>query len=89
MALSKEDKQSIIEEFGGSSTNTGSCEVQIALLTRRIEYLTQHFKDFKKDHNSRRGLMLLVGQRRSLLKYFSTVNLEGYRALIQKLGLRK
>jgi small subunit ribosomal protein S15 len=89
MALTKEDKAKIIAEFGGAATNTGSTEVQIALLTSRIEYLTAHFKEAKKDHNSRRGLLQLVGQRRRLLRYLQTTNLTGYRALIEKLGLRK
>lgn len=89
MALSKEDKANIISEFGGSAKNTGTTEVQIALLTKRIEGLTEHFKVEKKDHNSRRGLLQLVGQRRRLLKYLANTDLEKYRKLIEKLGLRK
>ncbi|NNM55236.1 MAG: 30S ribosomal protein S15 [Spirochaetales bacterium] len=89
MALNKEDKAKIVAEFGGNVGNTGSTEVQVALLTARINYLTEHFKVAKKDHNSRRGLLLLVGQRRRLLRYLQNNNLEGYRALIAKLGLRK
>ena len=89
MALSKEEKAKIVAEFGGVAANTGSTEVQIALLTARIQYLTEHFKVSKKDHNSRRGLLQLVGQRRRLLRYLQTTNLQGYRSLIEKLGLRK
>jgi small subunit ribosomal protein S15 len=89
MALSKDDKAKIVAEFGGAAANTGSTEVQIALITARIQYLTDHFKVSKKDHNSRRGLLQLVGQRRRLLRYLQSTNLAGYRALIEKLGLRK
>jgi len=89
MALSKEEKAKIVAEFGGAAANTGSTEVQIALITSRIQYLTEHFKVAKKDHNSRRGLLQLVGQRRRLLRYLQSTNLQGYRALIEKLGLRK
>ena len=89
MALTKEEKQTIIEEFGTKSENTGSTEVQIALLTKRIEQLTEHFKVNKKDHNSRRGLLKLVGQRRKLLKYLQRTDLEGYREILAKLNLRK
>jgi small subunit ribosomal protein S15 len=89
MPLLKEDKEKIIKEFGGSEKNTGSTEVQIALLTSRIQNLTTHFELYKKDHNSRRGLMKLVGQRRKLLKYLKRVNLEGYRAILKQLNLRK
>ncbi len=89
MALTKEEKAKIVAEFGGTAANTGSTEVQIALITSRIQYLTGHFKVSKKDHNSRRGLLQLVGQRRRLLRYLQTTNLQGYRALIEKLGLRK
>ncbi|MBT3271594.1 MAG: 30S ribosomal protein S15, partial [Spirochaetales bacterium] len=85
----KEEKETIIEEFGANSANTGSTEVQIALLTKRIEQLTEHFKVNKKDHNSRRGLLKLVGQRRRLLKYLQRTNLEGYRDILAKLNLRK
>lgn len=87
--LTKEKKQDIIKEFGGSDKNSGSTEVQIALLSARIEDLTEHFKSHKKDHASRRGLLKLVGQRRSLLKYLKRKDLDGYRALIEKLKLRK
>ncbi len=87
--LTKEDKQKIVEEFGANGNDTGSTEVQIALLTKRIEDLTEHFKANKKDHASRRGLLKMVGSRRKLLRYLKRTNLEGYRALIAKLGLRK
>ena len=89
MALTKEHRKEIIAEYGLSEKNTGSTEVQIALLTSRIKDLTEHFRTHKKDHNSRRGLLKLVGQRRRLLKYLMKKDLEKYRELIQKLGLRK
>ena len=87
--LSKEAKQEIIAKFGSNDKDSGSTEVQIALLTKRIVELTEHFKIHKKDHNSRRGLLKLVGQRRKLLKYLKRKNLESYRNLIKELGLRK
>ena len=87
--LSKEAKQEIITKFGSNDKDSGSTEVQIALLTKRIVELTEHFKIHKKDHNSRRGLLKLVGQRRKLLKYLKRKNLESYRKLIKELGLRK
>ena len=87
--LSKEAKQEIISKFGSNDKDSGSTEVQIALLTKRITELTEHFKIHKKDHNSRRGLLKLVGQRRKLLKYLKRKNLESYRNLIKELGLRK
>ncbi len=87
--LSKEAKQEIITKFGSNDKDSGSTEVQIALLTKRIVELTEHFKIHKKDHNSRRGLLKLVGQRRRLLKYLKRKNLESYRKLIKELGLRK
>ncbi|MCS7280649.1 MAG: 30S ribosomal protein S15 [Desulfobacterota bacterium] len=89
MPLDKERKREIIESFRLHETDTGSPEVQIALLTERIRLLTEHFKRFPKDHNSRRGLLMLIGQRRSLLNYLKNKNLERYRKLIEKLGLRK
>ena len=89
MPLTKEEKLKIIVEHGGGDKNTGATEVQIALLTGRIEQLTEHFKVNKKDHNSRRGLMKLVGQRRRLLKYLQACDLEKYQSLVIKLGLRK
>lgn len=87
--ISKEEKQKIIAEFGKDGKDTGSTEVQVALLTKRIEDLTEHFKTHKKDHHSRRGLLKMVGQRRRLLRYLKNNDLDGYRALIAKLGLRK
>ncbi|MDC7222228.1 MAG: 30S ribosomal protein S15 [Spirochaetales bacterium] len=87
--LTVEDKKQIVAEFGKDANDTGSAEVQIALLTKRIEDLTDHFKEHKKDHASRRGLLKMVGQRRRLLRYLKKKDLEGYRALIGKLGLRK
>ena len=89
MSLTKDAKQTIIKEYGASDKDTGSTEVQIALLTARIIDLTEHFKIHKKDHNSRRGLLKLVGQRRRLLKYLKREDLEKYRAILQKLNLRK
>lgn len=89
MSLTKEAKQSIIEEYGANAKDTGSTEVQIALLTARIKDLTEHFKVNKKDHNSRRGLLKLVGQRRRLLKYLKREDLEKYREILKKLNLRK
>ena len=89
MSLTKDEKQVIIKDFGSKDENTGSTEVQIALLTKRIEQLTEHFKVNKKDHNSRRGLLKLVGQRRRLLKYLQRIDLEKYREILVKLNLRK
>ncbi|GAA0036826.1 30S ribosomal protein S15 [Brevibacterium metallidurans] len=89
MALDTATKQEIIKEYGTHEGDTGSPEVQVALLTRRITDLTEHFKDHKHDHHSRRGLLLLVGQRRRLLKYLQQVDIERYRSLIKRLGLRR
>lgn len=89
MSLAKEKKEAIIKEYGANDKDTGSTEVQIALLTARILDLTEHFKAHKKDHASRRGLLQMVGQRRRLLKYLKREDLEKYRALIKKLNLRK
>ncbi len=89
MAQTTEKKKEIIEKFKIHETDTGSCEVQIALLTERIVYLTEHFKTHSKDHHSRRGLLKLVGQRRSLIKYLQKKDVAKYRALIQELGIRK
>ncbi|MBQ3761932.1 MAG: 30S ribosomal protein S15 [Clostridia bacterium] len=83
------DKSQIIAEYGRHEGDTGSPEVQIALLTARINHLNEHLKLNKKDHHSRRGLLLMVGQRRGLLDYLKKTDIEGYRALIAKLGLRK
>jgi small subunit ribosomal protein S15 len=87
--ISKEKKQEIINNFGRTPEDTGSPEVQIALLTERINELTEHLKNNKKDHHSRRGLLKMVGQRRGLLEYLKKTNIEGYRTLIERLGLRK
>ncbi len=89
MALDPERKKEIIERFKTHSTDTGSPEVQIALLTTRIQELTEHFKVHKKDHSSRRGLLKLVGQRRRLLEYLKSRDIERYRKIIGELGLRK
>jgi len=89
VAQTTEKKKEIIEKFKIHDTDTGSTEVQIALLTERISYLTEHFKKHAKDHHSRRGLLKLVGQRRSLLKYLQKKDIAKYRSLIQKLGIRK
>jgi small subunit ribosomal protein S15 len=89
MALTKENVASLVNKFGKNEKDTGASEVQIALLTERITQLTQHCKQFKKDKSSQRGLLILVGQRRRLLKYFQRTNLEKYRVLIQALGIRK
>jgi len=87
--LTKEMKQQIIAEYGASESDTGSAEVQVALLTARIRDLQKHFDDFPKDHASRRGLLKMVGSRRRLLNYIREKDVNRYRELIQKLGLRK
>lgn len=89
MSLSKEAKAGIVADFGKDGKDSGSTEVQIALLTKRIEDLKGHFEAHRKDHASRRGLLKMVGQRRRLLRYLKRSDLEGYRALIARLGLRK
>ncbi len=89
MAFNKEVKQDIIKEHQGSDNDTGSPEVQIALLTARISHLTEHFKTHKKDNHSRRGLLKLVGQRRRLLAYLKNNNVERYKAIVSKLGLKR
>jgi small subunit ribosomal protein S15 len=89
MALTAEQKKTILAEYGVHETDTGSPEAQIALLTKRIQDLTEHLKQHKHDHHSRRGLLLLVGRRRRLLKYLASVDINRYRALIEKLGLRR
>jgi small subunit ribosomal protein S15 len=89
VAQSAVKKNEIIEKFKIHPTDTGSSEVQIALLTERIEYLTEHFKIHKKDHHSRQGLLKLVGQRRSLLDYLKKKNLDKYRVMLKELNLRK
>ncbi len=89
MALDATIKKQIIEEYATSPGDTGSPEVQIAVLSRRISDLTEHLKEHKHDHHSRRGLLLLVGQRRRLLGYLQNVDIERYRKLIERLGLRR
>ena len=89
MALDPAVKQQIIKEYATHEGDTGSPEVQIAVLSRRIKDLTEHLKEHKHDHHSRRGLLLLVGQRRRLQGYLQKVDIERYRALIQRLGLRR
>ena len=89
MALEPEVKKQIIAEYATTEGDTGSPEVQVALLTRRIKDLTEHFKDHTHDHHSRRGLLLLVGQRRRLLGYLRETDINRYRALIERLGLRR
>ncbi len=87
--ISKEKKAEIIAAYGRTANDTGSPEVQIALLTARINELTEHLKVNQKDHHSRRGLLKMVGQRRGMLEYLKKNDLEGYRTLIERLGLRK
>lgn len=87
--MTADDKRAIFAEHGGSATNTGSIEGQVALLTARIKLISDHLKNNKKDHASRRSLLKMVGQRKRLLAYLAKKDLEGYRALIQKLNLRK
>ncbi len=89
MVLSVENKEEMIEKFKLHETDTGSPEVQVAILTHRITYLTEHLKEHKKDHHSRRGLLILVGRRRSLLDYLKKKDINRYRTLIEKLGLRR
>lgn len=87
--IAKEKKQAIINEYGRTPNDTGSPEVQVAVLTARIQELTEHLKQNPKDHHSRRGLLMMVGHRRGLLDYLKKTDLEGYRALIEELGIRK
>ena len=89
MSLTVEEKREVIAKFGKSEADTGSPEVQIALLTRRINQLTEHLREHRHDHHSRRGLLMLVGQRRRLLNYLRRKDLDRYRGLIQELGLRR
>lgn len=89
MALAAEAKRSVIGKYGTHGKDTGSPEVQIALLSERIQQLTEHFKEHKRDHASRRGLLLLVSKRRRLLTYLKGHDADRYRALIQKLGIRR
>lgn len=87
--MTKERKQEIMKEFATHEGDTGSPEVQVAILTERINHLNEHLKVHKKDHHSRRGLLLLVGQRRGLLNYLTKIDVERYRSLVDRLGLRK
>jgi small subunit ribosomal protein S15 len=87
--LTAERKREIVQQFGENDQDTGNTRVQVALLTARINDLTEHLREHKHDHHSRRGLLMLVGQRRRLLNYLQKSNLEGYRALVKELGLRK
>lgn len=89
MALTAQQKQDVVSDHQSSANDTGSPEVQVALLTARIQDLTDHFAKHKKDHHSRRGLLKLVNKRRKLLNYVKTKDVERYRALIQRLGLRR
>jgi small subunit ribosomal protein S15 len=89
MTMTSERKREIASKFGSSETDTGSTKVQVALLTERINHLTEHLREQKSDHHSRRGLLMLVGRRRRFLDYLQRNDLEGYRALIKELGLRK
>ena len=89
MAVNADQKKEIIDEYRAHEKDTGSSEVQIALLSGRIKYLTEHFKTHAKDHHSRRGLLKLVGQRRRMLTYLKTTDIGRYRTVIDKLGIRK
>tara|TARA_B100000513_G_C11779890_1_gene144464 strand:- start:188 stop:445 length:258 start_codon:yes stop_codon:yes gene_type:complete len=82
-------KQEIIKEYGKSDTDTGSAEVQVALLSNRIDHLTDHLKTHRKDHHTRRGLLMLVGKRKRLLQYLQNQDVQRYRDIIEKLGLRR
>ncbi|WP_370453758.1 30S ribosomal protein S15 [Gordonibacter sp. Marseille-P4307] len=88
LSITKERTAELVAEFGKGANDSGSAEVQIAILTERIRNLTEHLKTHKKDNHSRRGLMKLIGRRRGLLKYIKARNIEEYRALIKKLGIR-
>ena len=87
--ISKEKKAEIIAAYGRTPEDTGSPEVQVAVLTARIQELTEHLKNHPKDHHSRRGLLMMVGQRRGMLDYLKSKDIEAYRTLIEKLGIRK
>ena len=89
MTLTTDQKREVVQQFGKTAEDTGSPEVQIALLTRRINHLTEHLREHKHDHHSRRGLLMLVGRRRRFLNYLQKKDLEGYRSLIRELGLRR
>ncbi|MEG0376482.1 MAG: 30S ribosomal protein S15 [Raoultibacter sp.] len=87
-SISKERTAELIKEFGKGEKDSGTAEVQVAILSERIRNLTEHLKEHKKDHHTRRGLMMLIGKRRSLLKYIKNRDIEEYRVLIKKLGIR-
>lgn len=89
MSISSERKREIVEKYGSDGSDTGSTPVQVAILTARIEELSQHLRTHKKDHHSRRGLLKMVGQRRRLLSYLEKTDYDGYRELIASLGLRR
>ena len=89
MSITNKEKQDIVKKFGKNENDTGSSEVQIALLTERIRLLTEHAKDYKKDHHSRRGLVMLVSQRKKLLKYLRRINPESYLNVTQELSIRR
>jgi small subunit ribosomal protein S15 len=89
MTLTAEAKRDIVSKYGRADSDTGSTEVQVALLTARINDLTQHLREHRKDHHSRRGLLMLVGKRRRLLRYLQRADIDRYRSLIQELGLRR
>ena len=89
MSLTKETKQELIGKFGREDGDTGSAEVQVALLTERVNHLTEHLRTHPKDHHSRRGLLMMVGKRRRLLRYLESADLERYRKVVADLGLRR
>ena len=89
MSLTQERKRELVEQFGANAQDTGNTRVQVALLTARINELTEHLRAHGKDHHSRRGLLMLVGQRRRLLNYLQNTDIERYRSLIERLGLRR
>ena len=89
MTITAEEKQEIVQRFGKDSSDTGTTQVQVALLTHRINHLTEHLRTHQHDHHSRRGLLMLVGRRRRFLNYMQKRDLEGYRSLIRELGLRR
>ena len=89
MSVTAERKQELVSKFGKAERDTGSAEVQVALMTERINDLTEHLREHTNDHHSRRGLLMLVGRRRRLLQYLQRSNLDGYRALVKELGLRR
>jgi small subunit ribosomal protein S15 len=89
MSLTQEEKREVTEQFGKDANDTGATEVQIAMLTRRINQLTEHLREHKHDHHSRRGLLQMVGRRRRLLRYLQNNDVARYRALIERLGLRR